>query len=347
MRRICWLILCLWVLAPSIQAQSPEYRQISDLNGLPCNEVYSIFFDRDGYMWLGTEIGAFRYDGQSFQAFLPDKAPGQALTGFTAVGESLYMFNFQGDVFEVQQDSLKHIFIPDSISNRHYPLLSEGPDGKLWINTNLGIFSFNKTDGSWMNLTPPELREEDFSFSKSISSRNQGIWFISHKSIVNFDAQGYHFYDVQFRDKDDQTLPKYIIESNETDAWICHILDGSLYHKKGNHFVPYEQPELNELLKGRKFTNLKYLNHKLYFMAYDGLIVYDLQSKKSEWLFQNIPVTDLELDPEGNYWMSTLGYGILYCTSFDVRTYPNNRMGGSSSKFTYLADDGKGGIFYS
>ena len=91
-----------------------------------------------------------------------------------------------------------------------------------------------------------------------------------------------------------------------------------LYPTVDDEFRAYEDENLLTLLEDKKFTYLKVLGNYLFFMAYDGLIWYNMETKESEWLFQNLPIMDMEMDPEG-----------------------------SSYKFTYLIEDSAGGVCHS
>ena len=70
-------------------------------NGLPQNSVQALLQTRDGFLWLGTEMGLVRFDGSSFQVFDRHSAP--ALPG--------------NDV----------------------RCLLETPDGALWVGTSDGL----------------------------------------------------------------------------------------------------------------------------------------------------------------------------------------------------------------
>lgn len=331
----------------SSHAQSPEFRQISDLDNLPCNEIYDVYFDKKGFLWIGTEIGVFRYDGHHFKSYTPNKRAGQALTGFTIVKDRMFVFNFLGDIFEVKQDSLIAIPIPNWVMHHHYSPLNEGYDGQLWISSNEGVFSYNVDTRVWTNRTPQHLSNGNFAQAKSSKRSLESVWFTSKDNVVRIYASGYKTYHVDFKNLPTENLSRHIIAPGEKGIWLCDIVDGSLLTLQDSIFVPYEIPELAPLLKNKKLTNLKEHEGKLFFMAYDGLVTYDLTTRKSEWIFRSLPITDIEKDPEGNLWLSTLGYGLLYCPSLDIRSYPNNRMGGSTYKFTHLVSDNEGGIYYS
>lgn len=51
------------------------FRQYTDENGLPQNSVKSIAFDRSGFLWMITENGVVRFDGQNFRSFNKNHLP--------------------------------------------------------------------------------------------------------------------------------------------------------------------------------------------------------------------------------------------------------------------------------
>ena len=48
-------------------------------NGLPQNTIQALVQTRDGFVWLGTEVGLVRFDGNGFQVY--DKTSNPALPG--------------------------------------------------------------------------------------------------------------------------------------------------------------------------------------------------------------------------------------------------------------------------
>jgi len=48
-------------------------------NGLPQNTVQALVQTRDGFVWLGTEVGLVRFDGNGFADF--DRSSSPALPG--------------------------------------------------------------------------------------------------------------------------------------------------------------------------------------------------------------------------------------------------------------------------
>ena len=53
----------------SLSAQPFMFRHLEVADGLSNNSVYSIFKDRDGFMWFGTNSGLNRFDGYTFKIY--------------------------------------------------------------------------------------------------------------------------------------------------------------------------------------------------------------------------------------------------------------------------------------
>jgi len=63
-------IACLGLLSlVNTKAQTPYFLKFSTDDGLSSNIIYSVFQDKDGYLWLSTDKGVCRYDGNSFKQF--------------------------------------------------------------------------------------------------------------------------------------------------------------------------------------------------------------------------------------------------------------------------------------
>ena len=65
------VILCLGSIAAQAQKYLDNYAvsHYTDENGLPQNSVKSIAADKNGFIWLATENGLVRFDGQRFYTF--------------------------------------------------------------------------------------------------------------------------------------------------------------------------------------------------------------------------------------------------------------------------------------
>ncbi|CAN5392218.1 hypothetical protein BH09BAC5_BH09BAC5_24720 [soil metagenome] len=67
------LFVCLFLISVKSFAQQHinpgGFRHITVQEGLPSSEVYTLFQDKKGYIWMSTDAGVCRYNGYSFESF--------------------------------------------------------------------------------------------------------------------------------------------------------------------------------------------------------------------------------------------------------------------------------------
>lgn len=61
------VLCCIWL--STAKAQDLNFININTDNGLPSNECYRIVQDKQGYIWISTEMGLAKYNGREFILF--------------------------------------------------------------------------------------------------------------------------------------------------------------------------------------------------------------------------------------------------------------------------------------
>ena len=90
------------------RAQDYHFRYLGVAEGLTNLAVRQIYQDRTGFVWVSTENGLFRFDGERFEAFGPSQgipansgvAFGDAPDGSLLVGGDFGLYNLNGNHFE-------------------------------------------------------------------------------------------------------------------------------------------------------------------------------------------------------------------------------------------------------
>ena len=103
-RSLAFLLLMAGVLS----AQEYSFRTFGNAEGLANLAVRQIYQDRGGFIWVSTENGIFRYDGDRFEAFGPAQgipttsaaAFGDAPDGSLLAGGSFGLYRLRGNSFE-------------------------------------------------------------------------------------------------------------------------------------------------------------------------------------------------------------------------------------------------------
>ena len=102
------LVFTLLLTSAFLSAQEYNFRTFGVTEGLNNLAVRQVYQDRAGFIWVSTENGIFRYDGERFQAFGPEQgipstsgaAFGDAPDGSLLVGGDFGLYRLSGHRFE-------------------------------------------------------------------------------------------------------------------------------------------------------------------------------------------------------------------------------------------------------
>lgn len=142
------LVAVLVSLAGSIplQAQRYNFKFYGQEEGLQNLAVQVVLQDREGFLWVGTQNGLFRYDGSRFKAFAEnDGLPGarieslhEAADGTVWVGTGTGLARRRGGKFETvlmgaERDAAKAVIGREGIAS--------DPQGRLYVATDRGLLA--------------------------------------------------------------------------------------------------------------------------------------------------------------------------------------------------------------
>jgi signal transduction histidine kinase/ligand-binding sensor domain-containing protein len=115
-------------------------------DGLSASHVTALAQDRDGYLWIGTDVGLVRFDGVRFERFarLGDtQLPfGVVSTLLSAKDRSLWIGLGGPGVTRMRDGTFVSYAARDGIDGAPYSLL-EDRDGIIWAGTSRGLFRFD------------------------------------------------------------------------------------------------------------------------------------------------------------------------------------------------------------
>ena len=109
-QKILWLLL--WMFPIEFFGQLPTSIHLEKSVGLPSNEIYDLFQDRDEFVWLATQEGLYRYDGHQYKGYQYSNQYSRA--GNKIIQDTagrIWYFSFDGYLYYVENDSL-HLFNP-------------------------------------------------------------------------------------------------------------------------------------------------------------------------------------------------------------------------------------------
>jgi ligand-binding sensor domain-containing protein/two-component sensor histidine kinase len=291
-----------------LHAQNPVAFPITTDEGLPNQTIYSIIQDNRGFIWLGTDAGLYKYDGIRYYEYKHPLQKSRSLTGLekTADGK-IYMYNFNGQIFYIENDSLKLLNAWDkgSVSN-----ICIDKTSNLWVSYSKGITSLSNKTNKWSYFaTTPKYPTGNFTHSCYIDKDNV-FWCIGPKGLIQID-QGiekcYPFSWSEGKAPGDYQLTYY-----SKQKFIFSRVDGEIFRLMDGNIKPFYSNNLNPILKDKKITRVEEDNQdRIWIYTYSGIIIYDIKHDTSELLYEDKSFSCGIKDDESSYWFSTLHDGLL------------------------------------
>ncbi len=252
--------------------------------GLNYFNVNTIFQDREGAIWIGTDIGLNQYRGERFQIYdegddivnnlvwttLCDKE-GNIWLG-TNDGISKISFTYSA-VNKKENHSIKNYSTKDGLSSNVILSSFEDKDGNLWFGTGFGgVCKFNKSTNRFESYSTSDGLAGDMVYA--ISDDNKGnLWFGTKEGACKFDPIAKTFRNYSIADGLGGNNVYRIFKDSKGNLWFG-ALGGSLSMFDGSSFKSFDEED------GMRHRFILCINedknHNLWFGAYGGgLYKYD------------------------------------------------------------------------
>jgi len=183
------LILILLAFVPLAQARI--FTPVGESSGLDARIVSTVMLDSQGFLWVGSNEGLYRYDGYEAKAFLPEPGNPNAISdidiryvyedhdGFIWVATNSGGLN-QFDPGSGKFSSFRHDpGDPGSISDNSIYGISAGPGGRLWVASRKGLNRLDRESGKFTHFShdpdDPSSLSSDWVFSLHLS-RTGNLW---------------------------------------------------------------------------------------------------------------------------------------------------------------------------
>jgi signal transduction histidine kinase/ligand-binding sensor domain-containing protein/DNA-binding response OmpR family regulator len=112
-------------------------------DGLPQNSIQTLLQTKDGYVWIGTQEGLVRFNGQEFKVF--NKANTDAIRHddvrqlYQARDGALWIGTFGGGLVRYKDGAFTGYTVQQGLSNNTITSILEDSHGELWVGTNDGL----------------------------------------------------------------------------------------------------------------------------------------------------------------------------------------------------------------
>lgn len=291
---------------------TPYIQKISGADGLPSQTIYDLYVSKEGYLYIGTDLGLIQYNGVYFKKF---PFLGNTSNALNAIKEdangTVWCMNFANQLFYLENDTLKASKSTNDTIAKYGLLKSfEFVNDDLWILTEKNILV--KKNGVFNEVMPTNKRGPNFSFFDLRYDQDLNSVFISDLQFISEIKEEKLYKKTPLnRGFNEFTLGpnKELVFALKTDPYNIHInrLDG---------------PPVNVDHMSRQ----NYLNHlvttdeRVWMCTNGGLFELDVKKHtlKSP-IIENIRVSDIVMDNEGGYWVSSVEKGLFYIPDFDLK----------------------------
>ncbi len=90
--------------------QVPADYGFQQVTNAPCNSIFDVYIDRKGFVWIGHELGLSRFDGMSFTSYHHPLQSSLAMSNLSEDSKGrLWSMNFDGQLFYIEHDRM-HLF---------------------------------------------------------------------------------------------------------------------------------------------------------------------------------------------------------------------------------------------
>ena len=142
--KFIWFLIVItlsFTATPALTQTTPikgyAVQHFSDENGLPQNSINDLLFDKDGYLWLASQVGLIRCNGSTFKLYYPDDKPVME-SNITLLGK-----DDNGCIYFQTVDHHLYCYA-GSNSRRLAPMNTPANREPLLLNTAKQIFDFTR-----------------------------------------------------------------------------------------------------------------------------------------------------------------------------------------------------------
>lgn len=332
-----YLYLLLFIPVCYAGAQYPSKYTYNTEKGLPSDEVYSLAKDSTGFLWLGCDLGLFRFDGVRYHHYIAKVQKAKSITGlsFTPSGR-LYCYNFRDQVFYLERDTLKELVHPFRIITN----LTTDNIGNVWISHEGGLASYNEKKSGWtyhLQTGVHAFKPDELKATRVASPTSAGdVFFMSVRGAGKITNERVTQYDS--RELKHIVPARMYPEHDGKKLWIFSMEDSRVYQLTGSRVHEWNQVTLSDVLAKRKITKVRFLpDGFLWICTYKGIIRFHPVTGSAELFYPDLSFSDCLMDDKKHYWFSTLQSGLLRVPDLSVVVWNKENSKLASDKITRIA----------
>jgi ligand-binding sensor domain-containing protein len=306
-----WAMAMLLCLPVTLFSQDPFFRKISYSEGLPSSIVFDLMIAKNGRLFLGTEIGLVTFDGVKFKTFPFSGNKGNSIDRIKeSKSGKIWCMNFSNQIFQVKNDTLINdaqlsLKIQNSDPLRGFTVINED----IWVITDSELFVRSK--GQIRRILKIQTTNALHFQTIDFDEIQDQIVVSTQQNIYLFDKGG----NLKMK-KNIQILHS---EFAFTDKGIFSVEKLNIK----NIQLAFNNLPIRDLDVENVYTNrVVYEKENIWLCTNNGLYIYNLRLNRfTQHYFSNIRISDLQIDQEGGYWISSVEKGLMYVPDWQLKKF--------------------------
>lgn len=189
--------------------QRLRFEEIETLKEISTSEVLKVYQDREGFIWIATRYGLFKYDGYKVRSYK------------------------------------SNIYTPELLTNNVILCLAEDYDHNLWIGTSNGVNVLNKVTGAIRKIHIPGIYNNNISCI--LVTKDNRVWLGTDSGLCLYLSKNDTFKVFTNSNTNNAlttTAIKSLFEDSKGDIWIG-TWDKGLYRYSAKQSKFYAYPKMN------------------------------------------------------------------------------------------------------
>jgi len=300
---------------PGISGVNAAITRISTVQGLSNTQVNAITQDKQGFIWIGTEYGLNRFDGQNFTIYTSDSDDSTSVSHslvwslFVDGAGALWVGTQHGlNRFDPVSRRFKRYFHDPgnatSLSNDEVRSFCEDRSGVFWVGTARGLNRFERSTETWTRFLPIQYdstRSGDNFVNAILEDREGSLWLGTGNFLTS--GGGLHRFD-----RNKETFTHYWHSSDPKSLsgnWVTSLLEDRF----GTLWITADSGDVNKL--DRVAGNFAHLH-----LPDEGSANFNAGTPS---------IKSIREDNMGVLWIATWGWGL----------FRYERRVGTFSRYTY------------
>ncbi len=308
-------------LDPSKKLSQYVQRHWKIENGLPTNSLYAITQTQEGYIWIGTGVGLFRFDGIQFRGFNPPGISviksGVIRTLYEDRSGVLWIGSLGDGVIRYQNGQFDQFTTQNGLASNSITHFVEDRDAAIWITTSTGgVSRFH--NGQFKHYNAKNGLLSDVISSIEVDDKNR-VWVGTSKglNVIEADRKTIKSYTTADGLPHGDIFALLITKNGKlwvgTRAGLC-LKDGTSFETFYDHWNKPVKALLEDR-HGNLWIGLD-MNGGLYRRHGNRLTKF-----RSNEGVSNFFVKDIFEDNKGNLWIAMLSRGLFFLADGKIVTH--------------------------